>query len=469
MFKSTGARYLLVGFLVLLMFVPLFFVGEVVNSRKYYSQDTSRQIGEEWGGVQSLSGPFLEIPVLAPTEVVDRKRLPNVAVGNDAVNEVMETVEQAISAPKTVEFKRIELREKNPLYLLPLTLDIDVSSTTQTRRRGIFEVPVYSAKGIFRGEFDVSGLEKTLNNEEQLVLDKTRLIFSLSKNKALRGNAVLKIDGKEYPLEPRTGIGGLYADIENPTQIKSFELTLEINGAQEFKVAPLGRNTKVTMNSEWPHPSFIGAFLPDTHEIHDNGFTAMWQIPHFARSIPQISRANIEQLSKSSSFGYKLFQPNDFYQKAYRSARYGILFIALTFLTILLLENKDSGRVHPVQYLLVGLSQSVFVLLMVAYAEQIGFSAAYLSASIATIVLLTLFAIFALKLGRRSWVVCGMLIVVYAVLYLILKSADYALIAGSTLAFLAIAATMYFTRNEDWNARTEKMSIKAENPVNDDP
>ena len=106
--------------------------------------------------------------------------------------------------------------------------------------------------------------------------------------------------------------------------------------------------------------------------------------------------------------------------------------------------------VHPVQYLLIGLSQAVFTLLMLAYAEQVGFGPSYLGASAALILLLVMFGKFALNLGSRVWVLGVMLVLLYAVLYLILYSTDYALLAGATLAFISIGATMYATRNEEW-------------------
>ena len=149
--------------------------------------------------------------------------------------------------------------------------------------------------------------------------------------------------------------------------------------------------------------------------------------------------------------GARFITPNDFYQKAWRASRYGILFISLTFLTILLLDRTSARPAHPVQYLMVGLAQSVFILLMVSYAEQIGFGAAYLVAAGATIGLLVLFGATALKLGKRTGLLGGALVTVYGVLYLTLRSADHALLAGSTLAFAALALTMWLTRNETWH------------------
>jgi inner membrane protein len=126
------------------------------------------------------------------------------------------------------------------------------------------------------------------------------------------------------------------------------------------------------------------------------------------------------------------------------------LFIGLTFLTVLLVENRAQRPVHPVQYVLIGLVQALFAVLMVAYAEQIGFGAAYALAGGATIALLTGYGAFGLGLGRRSLVLGAALMVFYAILYLILQSTDYALLAGGSLAFAALAGTMVMTRNEDW-------------------
>jgi inner membrane protein len=146
----------------------------------------------------------------------------------------------------------------------------------------------------------------------------------------------------------------------------------------------------------------------------------------------------------------RFLTPNDFYQKAWRASRYGLLFIGLTFLTILLLERGAARPAHPVQYLMVGLAQATFVLLMVAYAEQIGFGPAYAAASAATIGLIAVFGATGLSLGRKAVGLGGVLTLLYGVFFLILRSTDYALLAGSTLAFLALAGTMLLTRNETW-------------------
>ena len=274
------------------------------------------------------------------------------------------------------------------------------------------------------------------------------------------------VDNKEITLEPRDSKAGLISAIGDPRKMENFTLSLNFLGAQSLFATASARNTKVNINSDWAHPSFAGAYLPDSRDVSTSGFNATWEIPHFARSVPQISRESQENsLLQTASFGVRFYQPNDFYQQAYRAGRYGILFVALTFLTILLLDRNAERPVHPIQYILVGLAQSMFVVLMVAFAEQVGFALAYMIASAAVIGLITLFAYTGLKMGKVSWLVGGALSILYGVLYMILGSADYALLAGSLLSFGAIAATMMATRNQDWYSKSDALKAIGVPPV----
>lgn len=444
MLKSPGRRFMVVGILVLLMFIPLFFAGEVINSRKYYSQDTIRNVGLEWGGQQTLSGPFLMIPV--EREVTTITARPKIDPTTGLVMTHPET-----GAELKERFEEVVIKASSPVYLLPRQFDAKLSTQTQMRSRGIFQVPVYQAKVEMGFDFDLTSAQVQLQDNETLLWDHALIEVEVSNNKALRGKAEVLANAIALPMAPMSGRHGFTAQTGDPRGHDFYALDLGLNGAQSLMVTPVGLDSHVTMTSDWPHPSFSGEFLPDSHDVTDAGFTASWSIPHLARPLPQAGREPMAAAArKVAGFGVRFIEPNDFYQKAYRAANYGILFIALTFLTILLIERGSGRPVHAVQYILVGLTQSVFVLLMVAYAEQIGFAAAYALSTGATITLLTAFGAVAMKLGRRSLVLGGVLVVVYAVLYLILDSADYALLAGSTLSFFAIALTMYATRNEDW-------------------
>ena len=447
MARSAGFRFFVVGLLALLMFIPLFFVSEVVNDRKRYSEATIDDVGREWGGEQLLSGPQLVIPVTEDVTTQKRRDLIDPATGQpqrDANDRVMyEYYEETVTESRA------------PVYMYPGDFTARLSTATQERRRGIFVVPVYVADLDMQFDFPLDAAEAQLTGNEVLHWDQAELRVFMTSNRALRGEAALSANGSPLALEPLPSSShapGVVAQTGDPRGQVGYSLWLGLNGAQSLQATAVGRNTRVEMASDWPHPSFFGDFLPDSSEISDTGFTATWTIPHLARNLAQVSREDPDQTARyQATFGVRFFQPNDFYQKSFRAARYGILFIALTFLTVLLLDRSGEKPTHPVQYIFIGLAQSVFVLLMVAYAEQIGFGWSYLLSSAATIALLTMFGALALKLGRRVGVLTISLIILYGVLYLILRSADYALLAGSTLAFLALAGTMYLTRNEDWH------------------
>lgn len=444
MLKSSGLRFLVVGLLTLLMFIPLGFIGDIVNSRSHYSEDTIRSLGQEWGGGQLFSGPQLVIPVTEDV-IYNRKRKVLDPVTGQAKRDSNDAI--------IYEYFEETITETRPsVYMYPDRFDLEVTTQTQQRHRGIFNVPVYTAAVEARFDMRVDDASKALQNNEMLVWDQAALHVYVSRNRALRGAAVLQADAQELTLEPlANGQNGISSLVGDPRKISQYKLTLGANGAHTLHASAVGRTSTVTFNSDWPDPSFTGSFLPNGSNISDDGFTATWEVPHLARALPQVSRENPDAVArKTATMGVMFITPNDFYRTIYRAAEYGILFIALTFLTILLLDRTSVRPAHPVQYVMVGLAQSVFVLLMLAYAEQIGFDLAYLAASGATIALLVMFAATAMKMGTRTAALGGLLIVLYAVLYLILQSADYALLAGSTLAFVALAGTMYLTRNEDW-------------------
>lgn len=447
MFRSAGMRFIVVGVLALLMFIPLNLVSEIVDERSRYSDQTIADISREWGGAQLISGPLLVIPVTEEVTYKKKREAVDPLTGRSLRDEKNNLIYE--------HFEETVTEGRAPVYLYPERFDMDVATQTQTRARGVFEVPVFTADVSLDFNFDTTAAAKVLSTKQKLIWNQAELRVLLNSNRALRGEAILSSGTTDFDLEPipaaRNAGTGVFSDIGDPRKLSDFKLRLSMNGAQHFGVAAVGRTTRVNMSSDWPDPSFFGDFLPDAREVAADGFSATWTVPHLARSLPQVTRENPDHTARNqATMMVRYLTPNDFYQKAWRSARYGILFISLTFLTILLLDRGSKKPAHPVQYLMVGLAQSVFVLLMLAYAEQIGFGAAYLVAAGATIGLLTLFGATALKLGKQTGLLAGVLVTVYAVLYLILRSADYALLAGATLAFVALALTMWLTRNEEW-------------------
>ena len=302
--------------------------------------------GRNGAGRQLISGPLLVIPVEEEVLVTGTRDVIDPETGRVMVHEesgraIQEAYEETL------------IKDRPAVHLFPDQFDAKVTTSTQMRHRGIFQVPVYQAELGMDLSFPLDQAETLLKGEEKLLWDQAYLIVGVTSNRALRGEAVLRADSGTLPLEPSPVGAGIQAELGDPRNLGGLRLTLGLNGAEQLQIAAVGRTTRVEMVSDWPDPSFQGAFLPDGSEISETGFSATWTIPHLARNLPQAARDNyLSQARNDAAFGVAFYQPNDFYQKAWRAARYGILFIALTFLTVLLIEGAREKPVHPVQYIL---------------------------------------------------------------------------------------------------------------------
>lgn len=452
-FASRGWRFAMMIALTVLMGGPLLMVLGLIEERARYQRQAVGEVSTRWGGPVRLGGPIMVIPV---------------------EREVTRTVENEDGTRRRE--RRTERAE--PLILLPEVLDVTADTASQIRRRGIFEVPVFTTDFNLTARFDTKRLDGASDTGETVLWDRAILAMAMPGNRSFSGKAALTIDrwpadpGPGMPLtgtgtdgadtgrptgdanlslEPGTpfsGVPGIQAAIGDPRGRTAYRLEMSLNGAREMAFSPVGRQTDIAMRSDWPHPSFQGAFLPKTRKVTTTGFTARWSVPHLARDMPQVSRSTWQARAQ---FGISFYNPVDLYQKSGRAAKYGILFIALTFLTVFLIERFAARPVHPAQFVLIGIAQCVFFLLLLSLAEQFGFGPAYLSASAATIGLIGVYGWSGLALRRRAMILVGALTTLYATLFLILRSTDHALLAGSMLAFIAVALAMLLTRGEDWS------------------
>jgi len=425
-FASRGWRFSMMILLTLVMGIPLLMVAALIADRTHYQDQAVHEVSRQWGGPIRLAGPAMVIPVEA--------KLTRTVKGKDG--EEHEEVYRALV---------------DPVVLLPESLSVTADAKSQIRRRGIFEVPVYSTDFEMVLAYDTARIANEIGPRETVLWDRASLALLMPGTRSFSGKAVLQVGETTVDLEPGTpfsGQPGIQARLGDPRGLAAVRLTMGLNGAQHLRFSPVARQTEVTMTSDWPHPSFNGAFLPRDREITDAGFTAKWSVPHLARDMAQVSRG---AWRGGADFGVSFYNPVDFYQKVERAAKYGILFIALTFLTVFLIERFATRPAHAAQFVLIGIAQCIFFLLLLSFAEQIGFTPAYLVASGATIGLIGVYGRSGLGLGRRSLVLVGCLVTLYATLYLILRSTDYALLAGSVLAFIAVAAAMMMTRGEDWS------------------
>jgi inner membrane protein len=141
----------------------------------------------------------------------------------------------------------------------------------------------------------------------------------------------------------------------------------------------------------------------------------------------------------------------DGYGMAERAQKYGVLFFVLVFAVFFLFEvTAPQLKIHPLQYAMVGTALALFFLGFLALSEFWSTRAAYGTAAGACTVLVALYAWSFLQTGWRTLVIGGGLGATYGYLYFVLKSQDYALVAGTAALFGALALVMFCTRRINW-------------------
>jgi inner membrane protein len=345
---------------------------------------------------------------------------------------------------------------------LPAVLDVNVDLDLESEPRyvGIYGVPVYLSRVRISGHFDPQALRPLLDQPGVTYRwDQARVRLPLSDVRSLREVGLARFAESDVTFGPAGQ--GLYRGVEaviDPSVISNgstpvtFEFRTVIAGSRAFSVLPLGSTTTVGLKSDWPHPSFQGAFLPVERSITDQGFDARWQVLELNRTYRQaFTRYEVEdETVVASALGVGLYQAVDIYQRGERAIKYALLFIALTFLTFFAWEQVSKMRIHPLQYLLVGLALSVFYLLLIALSEHLTFWLAYLIAACALIGLIGIYIAGVLRSRARGTVAGAAMAIVYGLLYMLVLSEDYALLMGAIILFVALAGVMIATRRLNW-------------------
>ncbi len=341
---------------------------------------------------------------------------------------------------------------------LPHHLDIRLTLREAFRRRGIYQSLVYDAEITLSGLFKSRpAVEELSEHIERIDWHKAYLVFGLSDTRAVYEVADLQWNDTPWPLSPGTRQtqlmeAGFHAPLGDALSASSgehrFELRFSVHGSEAFLFAPLGQTTKVHIASTWPHPSFIGKVLPGQYNVRSDGFDADWEIPHLARHYPQLWSLNGATYDVTSfTTGVRLFEPVFLYSLVTRAVKYGLLFIALTFMIFLIFEVTVQTRLHVVQYGLIGLALTLFYLTLLSLAEHIAFLPAYLSASSIIILMITCYTAAALRSAVRTAIIFVLLVGLYTLLYSLLQLEDYALLMGTGLLLAVVVVLMYVTRH----------------------
>lgn len=432
----------LIGCIVLLS-LPLMMVRELINERADYRSEVVDAIEQSTSGSQKLAGPLIAIPI---TETLSR-----------------------MENQKEVNYQRSWV-----YYWLPESLAVTGKQTVESRRVGIYSGQVWHNALQIKASFDplrLAALRKT-----NIVLGQPRLVVSVGDARGIGAIHAPEVNGNVLSVEPGLGISGDGAGIHMPMPAlaednKPLEIafSLDLNGTGEFSLVPLGRNSELQLTSNWPHPGFLGSFLPTKREVNAAGYRAHWQSSWFANDMGSYFKDDMEiPWSRLPAFSADVMSLADQYQLTDRATKYAILLIGLTFMAFFVFESLTRRPLHPMQYLLVGLSLVLFYLVLLALSEHIGFTAAWLAASLSGAVMNGIYLQAVLRGWRNSLLFVAALLLLDGVMWFLLHSEDSALLLGTGVLALALSVLMFLTRRVDWYALSLPKGTVPPTPAADD-
>ncbi|MGB3587566.1 MAG: cell envelope integrity protein CreD, partial [Tunicatimonas sp.] len=435
--NSVTLRLVSIGILVLLLLIPTAMIESLIHERSRYRLDAIQNISSLWSNAQTLGGPILTIPYEVITITDDNR------------------------SRRSVQY----------IHVLPDSLNVQVEVLPEKRSRGIYQAIVYQAQLQIEGTFALPDWSTMGVDSSQLLRLETALSLGISDMRGINQAVTVEWNANQYTFEPGvaannvlpSGVQARVPLVENGSTIP-FHLSLDLNGSQSLQFLPVGRTTQVRMTSPWPHPSFSGSFLPDEREVNEQGFSAAWEVLHLNRNFPQVwkndqfrfnlsSRSAMEPYvdryampediataSNDYAFGVNLLQAVDTYQKSLRTVKYAIMFIALTFLIFFFTEIRHHRRIHPIQYILVGLALCLFFTLLLAISEHLSFALSYIIASLATVGLVGVYVRGVLRDNKLAGLIILLLLLLYGFIFILLQLQDYALLVGSLALFVILSA-----------------------------
>jgi inner membrane protein len=436
-------RMLVVAGMAVLVLVPVSLIQGKIAERRARAEGVVAQFAAETSGPQTLAGPLL---ALTCEETFTEER------------EVMragkaETVAEKKSAACPTAF------------FAPRLLKVAGRVPVETRHRGIYRIRLYRAALDLSGEFEWPQ-PAAAHGANPRAWKRAYLVSAVRDARGIRqvesSLSPLLRDGRGEAFEAQFAIKedlGAYA-ARKPGERIAFGYRMQIVGTSSLEIAPVGDTSEIRLASNWRHPSFSGAWMPDERSVTAEGFEATWRTSHLATGGQAVWEKQAREgtlASTRATAGVTLFDPVNVYALSYRATEYAFLFVLFTFAAIALAEVVAGVRLHPIQYALVGSALAVFFLLLIALSEHIAFAAAYFSAAAACVALLAAYLRHPLGTRRRTVAFGTFAAGLYATLFVILESEDHALLMGSVMVFAALAFAMIATRKLDWGAVSARM------------
>ena len=428
---------LAIKILILLILAGIFAIvlgaiGGVMGERKRFRDGVVDEIAQSTAKAQTLIGPILVLRYREKTVTRTEQNQP----ATERVSTYM-------------------------ALLLPESLAVRTSVQVEERYRGIYKAHVYRSTHRLAGVFRVPAHFGLAETNDVVGVEPAQIEIGVTDSRGLRKPPQVVWQGSEVAVRTGTDLAWLEQGASAavgpaywPDERRiPFEINVDLMGTERLSLIPVGATTTAQMDAGWPHPGFIGGFLPDERTITSHGFLATWQLSRFATGIEgaiQRRQSGVEQALDNRDFGVRFVQPVDVYQQSERAVKYGMLFVTLTFVAFLLFEVLKRLAVHPVQYTLAGAAVALFFLLLISLSEHVPFGVAYLAASGACVGLLGFYVSHVLGSVTRGVGFGALVAMLYGVLYVLLQSEDYALLLGSLLLFVLLAAIMVMTRRVDW-------------------
>jgi inner membrane protein len=409
---------ILVGILILVMMIPQVFVSNLVYERQERQTQVVNEVSSKWAARQTITGPVLMLPYLDSG-----------------------AVKQA--------------------YVLPEELKINGTLQPTQKKRSLYNVMLYSARLTLDGRFGPTPLQKLGLRTDNIIWKDARIVVSLDDMHGLTDQVTLNWNGTSQQMEagvPNNDIidNGMSIPVTiDPQNPSSFSISMNLRGSDHLNFIPAGKTTEVNLTAAWKDPKFDGLYLPETSDIGKQQFTAHWKIMPLTRNYPECWKSNHYDMHKAA-FGVGLIQPVDGYAKTNRSVKYAILFIALTFTFFFFLEIIMRRKIHPIQYILVGMALTIFYTLLLSISEYTGFDVAYLIAAAATVGLISSYVWGIFKRMKTAVVFTAALSGLYGYIYILIQLEDYALLFGSIGLFLILAVIMHYSRKIDWYGNKNK-------------
>ena len=413
---------LITGGLILLMLIPTLFINNLINEREIRQKEVVKEVSSKWAGPQTLSAPFITLPY---TEVF-----------TNSDGKMMQT--------------------KTQIIVLADKLFVTGKVKPEERPRSIYKVLLYRTTLNFSGNFKPLWPSKI--NTANIDYAGAKLCLSLSDFKGIEDEAVVDLNGQKLAMDPSLPINDLGdVGLSVPINITAgainegvkFNMDLKLKGSEQLHFIPMSANSKFSLSSSWPNPSFDGNCLPTQRTVSDSGFSAQWSFNKANLPFGNVVKAGALKIA-STDFGVSLVQPADQYNKTTRSVKYAILLIGLTFALFFIIELMQKNPLHPVQYVLVGLALVIFYSLLLSISEYILFDYAYLTAAGATILLITLYAKSHFKTWKSAAVFGSSLTALYGFIFILIRLEDTALLIGSIGLFIILALVIYGSRKINW-------------------